>query len=173
MCVIISNKTHKLYQLLHLLRPWWNLESFHQIWYQSRLLSHNLFSALIWPFLLLPWPFHVHSQQSAYTTSQTAQEQGCPLVPLQEPLSVQEMHPLPLLYPSPHREPLPTSFCGGRARSLEFSIPISHHSFYHICSGWSYKIKDPLKRNGVGIKFGLFSGGIYSASCLISSSTLS
>lgn len=49
----------------------------------------------------------------------------------------------------------------------------SHNSFHHMCSGWSYKIRHPLKRNGVGINFGLVSGGIHSASCLISSSALS
>ena len=87
---------------------------------------------------------------------------------LQEPLSVWEMHPLPHC-----REPLPTSFCGGRARILEFSIPISHKSFHHMCSGWSYKIRHTLKRNGVGINSGLVSGGIYSAPCFISSSALS
>lgn len=87
---------------------------------------------------------------------------------LQEPLNVWEMHPLPQC-----REPLLTSFCGGRARILEFYIPISHKSFRHMCSGWSYKIRHTLKRNGVGINSGLVSGGIYSAPCFISSSALS
>lgn len=77
--------------------------------------------------------------QSALTTGRS------PRSPRKNPKCL-ENAPIAPLYPSPHREPLPTSFCGGRARLLEFSIPISHNSFHHVCSGWSYKIRHPRKR---------------------------
>lgn len=143
------------------MRYWQNPGSFHKIWCQSTTPSHYLYpcsfttSPLTSPSIAIP----VHALpewEERCSPGNFIRTPECHTVVFAAPIKLT-------------KNPFPHSFVEGKLRFLNSFHSVTTH-FFNACPGCSNKIGQPLKRNYVGLKLGLVSGDISSASCLISSS---